>query len=661
MSAVKKTAIATLNTNLASSIERLNNSQVAIGLASDGNFVAYTGTNYINSATSIKNSVVILDSEIKGIEDTRYTKTEVDQKFTDLINGAPAALDTLKEIADALNNDAAAKTSLSTQITNESIRAIAAEGQLTTDLNNEVARATAAENTLSANLSAEVSRATAAETTLTNSLVSEVTRSTTQDNIQNAAITQEIADRGTAVSDLNSTLTSLINTKYNLLDTAISTETSRATGAENVLTNDLSAEVTRATGAENVLTADLASEVSRAEAAELQLRTDLSGEIVRATAAESALSGRLDTVEATYIKKDGSVAFTGALNMNNHKVTNVAAPSAGQDAANKSYVDSKVMNLGSVFEYVGTIAAGQNLDSLTLPSGQEMHAGAYYRVTSKGAVTYNSGANSISVNIGDGVVYNQVGGWDLVDNTDAVVQGTSGKITVTGDAVDGYFVNIASDYVGQASINTVGTVTTGTWQASVVDVPYGGTNYNSYAKGDLLVGNASSKLDKLAVGAADYILRSDGTDVFWQKAETSNVALTDTTNFAGKTNLQEALDFLYNNTQIRKFAQHQIVSSADLTAADAASVSGKFQAGQVMFVNYNSASTKIYLPKSTTGVLNGSVFRIVHNGIYTDGNLTIAYMDASNVEHVILELAPKDSISCVWNATDGMYMFAVGI
>jgi hypothetical protein len=139
------------------------------------------------------------------------------------------------------------------------------------------------------------------------------------------------------------------------------------------------------------------------------------------------------------------------------------------------------------------------------------------------------------------------------------------------------------------------------------------------------------------------------------------VSLTSATNFGTSTTLQQALDYLYNYTQIRKFAQHEIVSSSLLTAAAAESTSGKFQAGKVIFVNYNSGAPEIFLPKSTTGVIDGSVFRIVHNGAYTDGNLTIKYVDGSNVEHTILELAPKDYISCVWNGSEQMYMFAVGI
>ena len=50
------------------------------------------------------------------------------------------------------------------------------------------------------------------------------------------------------------------------------------------------------------------------------------------------------------------------------------------------------------------------------------------------------------------------------------VGGTTDRITVGADAVD-----IASTYVGQSSITTLGTVTTGTWEATDVGVAHGGT------------------------------------------------------------------------------------------------------------------------------------------------------------------------------------------
>ena len=82
------------------------------------------------------------------------------------------------------------------------------------------------------------------------------------------------------------------------------------------------------------------------------------------------------------------------------------------------------------------------------------------------------------------------------------VVGTANRITVTADAID-----IASNYVGQNTITTVGTVTTGTWAATVVATPYGGTGFNSYASYDLLVGNSTGGLNKLVMGNAGKFLQ----------------------------------------------------------------------------------------------------------------------------------------------------------
>lgn len=46
----------------------------------------------------------------------RYTKTEVDGLFTGLVNGAPAALNTLSELAAAINNDPAYATTVTTAL-----------------------------------------------------------------------------------------------------------------------------------------------------------------------------------------------------------------------------------------------------------------------------------------------------------------------------------------------------------------------------------------------------------------------------------------------------------------------------------------------------------------------------------------------------------------
>lgn len=65
------------------------------------------------------------------------------------------------------------------------------------------------------------------------------------------------------------------------------------------------------------------------------------------------------------------------------------------------------------------------------------------------------------------------------------VVGTADRISVSADAVD-----IASTYVGQSSITTLGTIGTGTWEATDVGVAHGGTGSSteSGARTNLAVG-----------------------------------------------------------------------------------------------------------------------------------------------------------------------------
>lgn len=71
------------------------------------------------------------------------------------------------------------------------------------------------------------------------------------------------------------------------------------------------------------------------------------------------------------------------------------------------------------------------------------------------------------------------------------VTGTANRITVsptTGNVV----VDIAATYVGQASITTLGTITTGTWNAGVIAGQYGGTGVANTGKTITLGGNLTT-------------------------------------------------------------------------------------------------------------------------------------------------------------------------
>ena len=94
------------------------------------------------------------------------------------------------------------------------------------------------------------------------------------------------------------------------------------------------------------------------------------------------------------------------------------------------------------------------------------------------AITFVQFSGAGSVIAGDGLT--------KTGNTLNVV-GTAGRISIAADAVD-----ISSSYVGQATITTLGTITTGTWQGSVNDGTYGGTGVDNTGKTITLGGNLTT-------------------------------------------------------------------------------------------------------------------------------------------------------------------------
>jgi hypothetical protein len=71
-----------------------------------------------------------------------------------------------------------------------------------------------------------------------------------------------------------------------------------------------------------------------------------------------------------------------------------------------------------------------------------------------------------------------------IAGTEFNVGGTLDRITVGPNSVD-----IASNYVGQSSITTLGTIATGTWQGTIISPTYGGTGVNNGTSTITLGGN----------------------------------------------------------------------------------------------------------------------------------------------------------------------------
>ena len=62
-----------------------------------------------------------------------------------------------------------------------------------------------------------------------------------------------------------------------------------------------------------------------------------------------------------------------------------------------------------------------------------------------------------------------------------------------------------------SSLVSIGTITTGTWNASVISVAYGGTGASSLTANNVLLGNGTSALQVVAPGTSGNVLTSNGT------------------------------------------------------------------------------------------------------------------------------------------------------
>ena len=108
-----------------------------------------------------------------------------------------------------------------------------------------------------------------------------------------------------------------------------------------------------------------------------------------------------------------------------------------------------------------------------------------YVCTNVGAITVGTTAITFVQFSGAGSVIAGDGLTKTGNTLNAV--GTNNRISISADAID-----ISSSYVGQATITTLGTIGTGTWQGSVIDGAYGGTGVANTGKTITIGGNLTT-------------------------------------------------------------------------------------------------------------------------------------------------------------------------
>jgi hypothetical protein len=296
--------------------------------------------------------------------------------------------------------------------------------------------------------------------------------------------------------------------------------------------------------------------------------------VTGATTLSSTLGVTGNTTVGGTLGVTGVATFGNVIDMNAHKITNLAEPTADSDAATKYYVDAARSGLdvkGSVRAATTaniTLSNTQTVDGVSLSVGDRVlvknqstgsqngiyvvAAGSWTRATDadnnpggevtsgmfcfveEGTVNSDCGfvlttndpitlgttaldfalfSASGTLIAGNGLSKNGYtlevnvagsGGIEIVsDNlqlksslagagltyTSGVLDivGTANRLTVNADSID-----IASTYVGQTSITTLGTIASGTWQADIINPTYGGTGVNNGSKTITLGGNLTT-------------------------------------------------------------------------------------------------------------------------------------------------------------------------
>lgn len=207
--------------------------------------------------------------------------------------------------------------------------------------------------------------------------------------------------------------------------------------------------------------------------------------------------------------------------------------------------------------------------------------------TTNGAITIGTTAITWAQFSGAGQITAGAGLTKTGNTIDAV--GTANRITVNADSID-----IASTYVGQNTITTLGTIGTGTWQGTIIAGQYGGTGVNNTGKTITLGGSltTSGAFDTtITVTAATSVtLPTSGTLATLSNTET----LTNKTMSTGSTWNGNTVTVPYGGTGVTTFTSNGIVYGNG-TGALQVTAAGTWDAtnsvGQILSVNSSGVPT----------------------------------------------------------------------
>lgn len=298
----------------------------------------------------------------------------------------------------------------------------------------------------------------------------------------NVTAAYEAADTALA-SDISNVASDLASAETQLgtdITNAIATSSTYTNTVASGLSSDISNAISAYQAADNAVISSLTSDF---EAADDVVLSTLRGEI-------AAASQGLD------IKNSVKAATTQDENLSTYPVAgdlmDGVTLSAGDRVLIKNQTDTAlngiyVVNTGTAPTRADDAGDGQlSAGTFTFVEQGAVNADTGYVISTDGAITVGT----------TGITWTQFSGTGTITAGNGIIK-TGPELSVdagSGITVDANGVSIASDYEGQTSIDTVGTITTGTWNGSTVPVAHGGTGNTFFTSGSYLVGGGSGFL-----------------------------------------------------------------------------------------------------------------------------------------------------------------------
>lgn len=238
-------------------------------------------------------------------------------------------------------------------------------------------------------------------------------------------------------------------------------------------------------------------------------------QISQAIAASDATRVGLAAFDSTSFGVDanGFVTFTGSVGLESFNVDAATAPGTDPVLPNGSgivTVTGGQVSAGTTTNVIRTHSTAANSYTIEI---QRSSAQASSTIGANGVSHFNSAGFTVDAN---GFVSLLSTGLGVL-----TVSGTLNRITSTGG--QNPVIDIASTYVGQTSITTLGTITTGVWNGTTVGPTFGGTGQNTYTTGDILYASAANTLSKLPIGSTNQVLTVIGGIPSWQPAASGTV------------------------------------------------------------------------------------------------------------------------------------------